>query len=159
GRSVGMMRAISDVIDHGTLGSKLGAHPVVQRIEFRFREEAAGDAGLIGEEEHEIPSVIQSADRLCRVRHPADALARAHIAVIVVDDAVAVEKGGGLSKQAVGSDADHVFAASAASLSTRCAVATTSEAGMSRMQRCSFMVQTGRWQGWHGTLVLVCTVA
>ena len=30
---------------------------------------------------------------------------------------------------------------------------------MSRMQRWSFMVQTGRWQGWHGTTVLVCTVA
>ena len=36
---------------------------------------------------------------------------------------------------------------------------TTSEAGMSRMQRWSFMVQTGRWQGWHGTTVLVWTVA
>jgi hypothetical protein len=38
-------------------------------------------------------------------------------------------------------------------------MATTSEAGMSRMQRWSFMVQTGRWQGWQGTTVLVCTVA
>src|SRR6185312_7519950 len=47
----------------------------------------------------------------------------------------------------------------AASLSTCAAIATTSVAAMSRMQRCAFMVQTGRWHGWHGTTVLVCTVA
>ena len=35
----------------------------------------------------------------------------------------------------------------------------TRSTGMSRMQRWSFIVQTGRWQGWHGTAVLVCTVA
>ena len=44
-----------------------------------------------------------------------------------------------------------------ASASTRSVIAATSEAGMSRMQRWSFMVQTGRWQGWHGNTVLVCT--
>src|SRR5579883_968224 len=41
------------------------------------------------------------------------------------------------------------------SLSTRAAVSTTSEAGISRMQRWWFMVQTGRWQGRQGTVVLV----
>src|SRR5258708_32870771 len=46
-----------------------------------------------------------------------------------------------------------------ASASTRSAIATTSDAGISRKQRWSFMVQTGRWQGWHVTTVLVCTVA
>ena len=28
----GMMRAIPDVVDHGALGSELGAHPVVQAL-------------------------------------------------------------------------------------------------------------------------------
>ena len=39
------------------------------------------------------------------------------------------------------------------------AAATTPEAEMSRMQRWSFMVQTGRWQGWQGTTVVVWIVA
>jgi hypothetical protein len=34
-------------------------------------------------------------------------------------------------------------------------MATTSEAGMVRMQAWSFMVQIGRWQGWQGGGVLV----
>jgi hypothetical protein len=48
-----------------------------------------------------------------------------------------------------------VAARDAASANTPPAISATSEAGMSRMQRCSFMVQTGRWQGWHGKEVLV----
>ena len=34
----GMMRAIPDVVDHGALGGELGAHPVVQDINFHFGE-------------------------------------------------------------------------------------------------------------------------
>jgi hypothetical protein len=41
----------------------------------------------------------------------------------------------------------------------RSAAATTSVAGIWRMQRCSFMVQTGRWQGWQGGGVRLCTVS
>src|SRR5258708_1384881 len=40
-RSVGMMRAISDVVDDGVLSGKLGAHPVVQRVDIVFGKEAA----------------------------------------------------------------------------------------------------------------------
>src|SRR5690242_17552271 len=45
-----------------------------------------------------------------------------------------------------------------ASPSTRLAIATTSAAPMSRMQRWSFTRQTGRWQGWQGRLIPVWTV-
>ena len=93
--AVGMVRAISDVVDAGALRGKFGAHPVVQRVELVLGEEAARHAGLVGEEEHEIAGVVQPADRLRRIRHPADALLRAHVAVVMVDDAVAVEERGG----------------------------------------------------------------
>ena len=91
-RSVRMMRAISDVVDDSALRGKLGAHPVMQRVELGFGEKAARDAGLVGEEENEIAGVVEPSDRLRRIRHPADAFPRAHVAVVMVDDAVAVEK-------------------------------------------------------------------
>src|SRR4030088_1607394 len=43
-RSVGMMRAISDVIDDGALRGEFGAHPVVQRAQFVLGKEAARHA-------------------------------------------------------------------------------------------------------------------
>ena len=73
-RSFGMVRAISDIVDDCALGGEFGAHPVVQRVEFIFGEETARHAGLIGEEEHQISGRVQPADRLGRVRHPADPL-------------------------------------------------------------------------------------
>ena len=90
-----MMRAIPDVVDDGALRRQFGEHPVMQRVEFVLGEKAARHAGLVGEEEDEISGVVEPADRLRRVRHPADPLLRAHIAVVVIDDAVAVEEGGG----------------------------------------------------------------
>jgi hypothetical protein len=74
----------------------------------------------------------------------------------MVDDAIAVEECGGLCRGTGRIDTAHFLKPS---VSTRLIVATTSDAGMSRMQRWSFMVQIGRWQGWQGTTVLVSTVA
>src|SRR5246127_2392975 len=66
----------------------------MQRVDLNFGEEATRHAGLVREEEDEIAGVIQPADRLCRVRHPANAVLAADIAVVVIDDAVAVEESG-----------------------------------------------------------------
>ncbi len=155
-RSAGMMRAISDIVDDGALSGELGAHPVVQRAQIVLRKESARHAGLIGEEEHKISGIVQAADRLRRIRHPANPVLRSHKAVVMVDDAVAIEERGGLWRGTGRIDTAHFLKPS---VNTRLMAATTSDAGMSRMQRWSFMVQTGRWQGWQGTTVLVCTVA
>ena len=95
----GMMRTIADVVDPGALRGEFVAHPVVQRIDVVFREVAARHAGLVGEEEHEISGVVQASDRLRRIRHPADPFLRADIAVVMIDDAVAIEKGGGARRE------------------------------------------------------------
>src|ERR1700727_2685879 len=118
-RSIRVMRAIADVVDDGALCGELSAHPVMQGVEFALGEEAACDAGLVGEEEHEIAGVVQPPDRFCRVRHPADAVAGAHIAVVVIDDAVAVEEGGGAQCRAGRIIDDHVKPASASVRSPR----------------------------------------
>ena len=108
--SVGMMRAIPDVVDDGALAASSARIQSCSVLSSCFGEEAARHPGLVGEEKHEISGVVQPADRLRRIRHPADAVAGAHIAVIMVDDAVAVEKGGGLLAQ------DRTFRVAIASL-------------------------------------------
>ena len=93
--SRGMVWAISDVVDNSALRRQLRKHPVMQRVEFGLGEKAARHAGLVGEEEDKISRVVEPADRLRRIRHPADPRLRAHLAVVVIDDAVPVEEGGG----------------------------------------------------------------
>ena len=72
----------------------------MQHTQLVFGEEAARDAGLVGEQEDKISGVVEAADRFRRIRHPADAVLRAHKTVVVIDDAVAVEEGGGLWRAA-----------------------------------------------------------
>ena len=107
-----MMGAVPDIVDPRALLGKLGNHPVVQRVEFVLGEEAARHTGLIAEKEHEIAGIVQPPDRLRRIWHPANPLLRAHIAVIVIDDAVAIEKCGGPGRAAGGLDAAHFREAS-----------------------------------------------
>src|ERR1700739_1930485 len=64
-------------------------------IERFFGKEAARHAGLVGEQEHEIAGLVQPRYRLGGVRHPADAIPGAHIAVVMIDDGVAVQESGG----------------------------------------------------------------
>src|SRR5690349_7380236 len=123
-----MMRAVPDIVDARALRQQFGQHPVVQPVQFSLGEEAARDAGLVGEEEHEIAGVIEPPDRLGRIGHPADALLAAYVAVVVIDDAVAVEEGGRSQRL------HHGAPFAAADLSTSCTMATTSAAAMSRMQ-------------------------
>src|ERR1019366_2986964 len=77
-RSVGMMRAIADIVDHSTLCGELGTHPAVQAGEIVLGKETARHAGLIGEEKYEISGLVEPADCLSRVRHPADPIAGTH---------------------------------------------------------------------------------
>ncbi len=106
-RSVGMMRAIADIVDHGALRGELAPHPAVQAVEIVLGKETARHAGLIGEEKHEIAGFVKSLDGLRRVRHPADPIARTHVAVVVIDDAVAVEESGGPGHRAGGTSPAH----------------------------------------------------
>src|SRR5260370_41646089 len=97
-RCGGMVGAISDIGDDSALGGEFGAHPVVQGAQIIPGKKAARYAGLIGEEEYKISGLVEAAERLRCIRHPANPVLRAHIAVVVIDDAVASEKCGGPSR-------------------------------------------------------------
>src|SRR4051812_36840675 len=90
--AIWMVRAIPDVVDVRALCCEFREHPVVQRIELGLGEKAARDARLIGEEEYKIAGLVEAADRFRRIRHPANPVLRPHVAVVMVDHAVAVEK-------------------------------------------------------------------
>ena len=60
-----------------------------------FGIETARDAGLIGDNEHEQPGVIERLDRGFGALDPAEPRDRADIPVIVVEHPVAVEKAAG----------------------------------------------------------------
>src|ERR1041385_1685028 len=90
--SVGEEWAVAHVVDARALSRKFAAHPGIERIHLRLGELAARHAGLVGGDEHEIVGVIKFADGRCRAVHPAEALARADITVVDIDDAVAVEQ-------------------------------------------------------------------
>ena len=102
------MRAIPDVVDPCALRGQLRAHPVEQRIEFAFGKMTMRHAGLVGEEEHQIAGIVEPANGFGGVRHPADLVVAADMAVVVIDDAVAVEEGGGLVRRADRRDGIHL---------------------------------------------------
>ena len=87
------MRAVADVVDEGALRGEFSAHPVVQAVQLLLGEKPARDAGLIGEDKHEKACHIEPSDGLCRIGHPADPVPRADIAIVVIDDPVAIEEG------------------------------------------------------------------
>ena len=109
-------------------GANLPRHLCFDRAINIFGEIAAGHAGLIREQEDVIARVVEATDRGRGIRHPANAILRAYIAVVVIDDAVAVQERCRLfdSRHDVVRDADVAM--------IWVAMLTTSVAGMSRMQ-------------------------
>ena len=70
----------------------MGLHPQVQITNIILAEEAARDTGLIGEDENEIAGLVQPPDRPGDAGHPANAIACTDIAVVMIDDAVAIQE-------------------------------------------------------------------
>jgi hypothetical protein len=56
--------------------------------------EAARDAGLVGHDKDQEAGLIEQPDRLARAIDPAEALDRPDVTFVVIEHAVAVEKGG-----------------------------------------------------------------
>ena len=90
--AVRMVRTEADVVDARILSGEFAAHPVVQGAHVRFAEHAARHAGLVGDDEDVIAGLIEVADGVGDAIDPAEARAAADVAVVVVDDAVAVEE-------------------------------------------------------------------
>ncbi len=72
---------------------QFGRDMAVNRANVVLGVEAARDTGLIGNHEHEQAGVVQRLDRRLGAFDPAEASDRANIPVVMVQHAVAVEKG------------------------------------------------------------------
>ena len=85
-------RAIADIVDVSAYRGKLSGEVSMHATNFRLAVQPARDAGLIGHEEDKQPGIVEHLDRRAGTLDPAKPLDRADVAVVVVDDAVAVEK-------------------------------------------------------------------
>ena len=100
GRAIGgdasfrMVRAIAPVVDRGAFGGKLLRHPAVERFDRLFLVESFGDARLIGDDEDVTAGVVQELHRLLGAADPRDLMRRVDIAVVDVEDSVAIEEDG-----------------------------------------------------------------
>jgi hypothetical protein len=61
-RSLRIVWTEADVIDPRAAAGELVAHPAVQPIHIGFGDEAARDAGLVGEDEYPIAGLVEAAN-------------------------------------------------------------------------------------------------
>ncbi len=84
--------AIAPIVDRGAGGGQLLRHPAVEGSDRLLTIEPLGDAGLVGDDEQVIAHIVHELHRLLRSRNPLDLIRRVDVAVVDVEDAVAIEK-------------------------------------------------------------------
>ena len=87
-------RAIVDRIEGRAKGAKKIPEVVVDEAEFRLRAPTPGHDGLIGDDDHGKVGSIKAGDRFSDAGQEAQLVNRPDDAVLLIDDAVAVEKDG-----------------------------------------------------------------
>src|SRR5579871_6972767 len=87
-----MMRAVAYVVDVGTGSAQFLVHPAVQIVDRRLVVHATRHARLIGHDKHVIAALIEPADRANGTGKPAEIRDAMHIASVVIERAVAIEK-------------------------------------------------------------------
>ena len=92
--SLRMVRTIAPIVDRGALGRKLLRHPAVEGLDRVLLVKPFGDPGLIGDDEHVKAGVVQKLHRRLGAADPLDLMRRMDIAVVDVEDPVAVEEDG-----------------------------------------------------------------
>lgn len=96
-----MVRAVVYRVDTRTLGPELIAHPRRKRLELLFAVVTLGDAGLIGDDHDQPSRFVGRAHEFEDAGNELEILDPVHMAVIDVDDAVAIQEKGGLFHFAV----------------------------------------------------------
>ena len=93
-----MKRTVTDIVDARAALFELFAHPGMQIVDILFGKKSARHARLVRDHEDVIAGVVQRLDRFGDARRPANAVRKSDIAGVFVEHAVAIEKGGGLSR-------------------------------------------------------------
>ncbi len=73
-------------------------HPFVDIVQQRFREIAAGHAGLIGDDDHGYTRLIQAADGLGRKRKHTKTVEMIQVADFFGDGAITIKEDGGAER-------------------------------------------------------------
>ena len=94
-RLVGRLRHNAHAVEDRAREREEFVHALVAAVNVVEGIQAAADAGLVGDDEDPPAHVVEAADHGLRAIDPLEILAAEDIAVIDVDDAVAVEKEGG----------------------------------------------------------------
>lgn len=88
------MRAKIECVDMGAMRCKIVLHMCVEKIHRRFIIVAAGNAGLIRDDQYVVPGQIQKAHSFRRPSHPFELFRLVSVAMIDVKNAITIEKGG-----------------------------------------------------------------
>src|SRR5262249_25753911 len=75
-----------------------GRQLAVDLVQDRFRQEAAGDARLVGDDDDSEPRPVERADGVDRPGKERDARARIEVADVLDHRAVAIEKNSGIQR-------------------------------------------------------------
>src|SRR5262245_35940349 len=81
-------------IDDGATRGQLVAHPGMQRMHAVLAVVSVRDPGLVGDHDHAVAEIIEPTNCFDRARNPLDLLGPMHIAVIDIENAIAVEEHG-----------------------------------------------------------------
>ena len=95
-----MVRAEVDAGQRGSCFLKHPTHVDVERLEIGLRVVAAADARLVGHDHERVARFVKLASGVQNNFNPLEILATAHVGVIDVDHAVAIEKSGFAHRQA-----------------------------------------------------------
>lgn len=91
---LGVVRAVVDGVEGGSFAGELGAHPGHEVLELLRGVEAAGDAGLVGDDDQAVAEGLGGAAKGEDAVDEADLGREMEVAYFVVDYAVAVEEKG-----------------------------------------------------------------
>src|SRR5262249_26696439 len=90
-----VMRAVAHVVDASASSAQFLVHPAVQIAYRGLVVDAARHAGLVGHDKDVVTAVVKPADCVHGAGKPAKICAAIHIAGVVVERTVAIEKYGG----------------------------------------------------------------
>ncbi|OPY94265.1 hypothetical protein A5906_15080 [Bradyrhizobium sacchari] len=91
-QAVGMVGTKFERVNMGTNSSKLTRHPFVQIANMPFLIKPPRDSGLVRHDKRKITGVIDCLYRLLGSFHPPDLVRIKSIAIVLVEDAIAIKK-------------------------------------------------------------------
>lgn len=94
GRAFAVVGTVVEFVDPGAVLGEFAVHPGVQADDIVFAVVAAGNAALVGDDEHAVASIVEVLYRFDGPWHPLAVFRPVEVPFVAVEHAVAVEEGG-----------------------------------------------------------------